>query len=87
MNSILRQLLEVARRTIIGTYGYGVSPLSEEEAVGAAQSFQRAGGKIGVEDTTVPFGSVDFASAALTAKQDHVNAILPPWTAPRTSRS
>lgn len=77
VNSIYGSFLKAHGGTIIGTYGYGVSPLSEEEAVGAAESFQRAGGKIGVEDTSVPFGSVDFASAALIAKQDHVNAILP----------
>jgi hypothetical protein len=30
-----------------------------------------------VLDTSVPYGGVDFTSEALTAKQDHVNAILP----------
>ena len=77
VNSIYGNFLKSHGGTIIGTYGYGVSPLSEEEAIGAAESFQRAGGKIGLEDTSVPFGGVDFTAEALIAKQDHVNAILP----------
>ena len=77
MNSIYGNFLKSHGGTIIGTYGYGVSPLSAEEAIGAAESFQRAGGKIGVEDTSVPFGGVDFTSEALIAEQKHVNAILP----------
>ena len=77
VNSIYGNFLKSHGGTIIGTYGYGVSPLSEEEAIGAAESFQRAGGKIGVEDTSVPFGGVDFTAEALIAKENHVNAILP----------
>ena len=77
VNSIFGNFLKSHGGTTVGTYGYGVSPLSAEEAVGAAQSFQRAGGKVGVLDTTVPFGGVDFTSQALIAKQKHVNAILP----------
>ena len=42
-----------------------------------AQSFQHAGGKVGVLNTTVPFGGVDFTSDALVAKQDGVNAMVP----------
>ena len=74
VNSIYGNFLKSHGGTIIGTYGYGVSPLSADEANGAAQSFQRAGGKVGVLDTTVPFGGVDFTSEALIAKQKHVNA-------------
>ena len=77
VNSIYGNFLKSHGGTVIGTYGYGVSPLSEEEAIGAAESFQRAGGKIGVLDTTVPFGGVDFTAEALIAKKNHVNAILP----------
>jgi len=77
VNSIYGNFLKSHGGTTIGTFGYGVSPLSAAEAHGAAQSFQRAGGKVGVLDTTVPFGGVDFASEALIAKQKHVNAILP----------
>ena len=41
------------------------------------ESFQHAGGKVGVLDTTVPFGSVDFTADALVAKQDGINAMVP----------
>ena len=77
VNSIFGNLLKSHGGTTIGTYGYGVSPLSADAAIGGAESFQRAGGKIGVEDASVPFGSVDFTSEALIAKQKNVNAILP----------
>jgi branched-chain amino acid transport system substrate-binding protein len=61
--------------TTLGSYGYGISPSSARSAVGTADSFQRAGGKVGVLDTSVPFGSVEFTPAALTAKSHHVDAI------------
>jgi len=77
VNSIYGNFLKAHGGTIIGSYGYGVSPLSADEAKGAAESFQRAGGKVGVLDTSVPFGSVDFTSVALVANQKHVNALLP----------
>lgn len=77
VNSIFGNFLKQHGGTVIGAYGYGVSPLSEEEAAGAADSFERAGGKVGVLDTSVPFGGVDFTAAALVAKDHHVNAILP----------
>jgi branched-chain amino acid transport system substrate-binding protein len=77
VNSIFGNFLKEHGGTVIGAYGYGVSPLSEEESVGAADSFERVGGKVGVLDTSVQFGSVNFTSTALVAKQHHVNAILP----------
>ncbi len=77
VNSIYGSFLKTHGGTVIGSYGYGVSPLSADEAIGAAESFQRAGGRVGVEDTSVPFGSVDFTSEGLIAKENHVNAILP----------
>ena len=46
-------------------------------AIANADSFKHAGGKVGVLDTTIPFGSVDFTSTALVAKQNSVNAIIP----------
>jgi ABC-type branched-subunit amino acid transport system substrate-binding protein len=64
--------------TVIGTYGYSISPSSTRSAIGVAKSFNHAGGKTGVVDTSVPFGGVDFTSAALTAKSKGVNAI---WAA------
>jgi branched-chain amino acid transport system substrate-binding protein len=55
--------------TVVCTYGYGISPSSSRSAVGAADSFQRAGGKVGVLDTSIPFGSIAMGTPALVAKQ------------------
>jgi branched-chain amino acid transport system substrate-binding protein len=63
--------------TVLGTYGYGISPSSARAAVQNADSFKHAGGKVGVLDTSIPFGSVAFTSTALVAKQKGVNAIVP----------
>ena len=62
---------------VIATYGYSISPSSSRAAIQTADSFKHAGGKVGVLDTTVPFGGVDFTSAALSAKQNHVDSFSP----------
>ena len=77
VNSLFGDFLRKEGGTTIGAYGYGVSPLSADAAIGAASSFQRAGGKLGVLDTSVPFGSVDFGAEALVARDHHVDAVLP----------
>ena len=77
VNSLYGSFLKAHGGTMIGAYGYGISPLSADAAKGAAESLQRDGGKVGVLDTSVPFGSVDFTSEALVANQKHVNALLP----------
>ncbi len=77
VNSIYGDFLKAHGGTTIGAYGYGISPLSADEAKGAAESFVRAGGKVGVLDTTVPFAGVSFTSEALTARQKNVDALLP----------
>jgi len=63
--------------TVLGTYGYGISPSSSRAAIQSGDSFTHAGGKVGVLDTTVPFGGVDFTSQALSAKQNHVDSLTP----------
>jgi branched-chain amino acid transport system substrate-binding protein len=63
--------------TELGTYGYGISPSSSRAAIQTADSFQHAGGKVGVLNTSVPFGGVAFTSDALVAKQAHINALVP----------
>ncbi len=63
--------------TKLGAYGYGISPSSSRAAIATGDSFTHAGGKTVVVNTSIPFGSVDFTSIALTAKQDGVNAIAP----------
>jgi branched-chain amino acid transport system substrate-binding protein len=60
--------------TVVCSYGYGISPSSTRSAVGTVDSFQRAGGKIGVLDTTIPFGSVAMTTPALVAKSKGCNA-------------
>ncbi len=76
-NTILGSLLKAHGGTVLGSYGYGISPASARAALSAADSFKAAGGKVGVLDSTVPFGSVEFTNAALTAKQNGVNAVSP----------
>ena len=44
VNSLFGDFLKKEGGTTIGAYGYGVSPLSADAAIGAASSFQRAGG-------------------------------------------
>jgi branched-chain amino acid transport system substrate-binding protein len=77
VNTLTGSFLKQHGGTVIGSYGYGVAPLSDPSARGSAESFQDAGGKIGVEDTTVPLDTTDFTAAALVAKQEGVNAIVP----------
>jgi branched-chain amino acid transport system substrate-binding protein len=55
--------------TVLCTYGYGISPSSSRSAIGTADSFEHAGGKVGVLDTSIPFGSVAMTTPALVAKQ------------------
>ena len=74
-NTAIGAFLKAHGGTIAGTYGIGISPSSIQSAIGTGISFQHAGGKVGVLDTSVPYGSVDFTSAALTAKSKKVNAV------------
>jgi len=75
VSTAIGKFLKAHGGTVVATYGYGISPSSARSAEGTADSFERAGGKTGVLDTSVPFGSVDFTAAALFAKQKGVNAI------------
>ncbi len=77
VNTLLGSILKQRGATVVGTYGYGIAPLSAASARGNAASFQNAGGKVGVENTTIPFGGTNFTSVALVAKQSGVNAIVP----------
>jgi len=77
VNTLIGGFLKAHGGTVLGSYGYSISPSSTRAAIANAQSFEHAGGKVGVLDTTVPFGGVDFTTAALVAKQHHVNALVP----------
>jgi branched-chain amino acid transport system substrate-binding protein len=61
--------------TVLGAYGYGISPSSTRAAEGTAEAFTHVGGKVGVLDTSIPFGSVAFTTEGLAAKQKDVNAV------------
>jgi branched-chain amino acid transport system substrate-binding protein len=61
--------------TVLGAYGYGISPSSTRAAEGTAVAFTHGGGKVGVLNTSIPFGGVAFTTEALAAKQAGVNAI------------
>ncbi|MGH8996262.1 MAG: ABC transporter substrate-binding protein [Acidimicrobiales bacterium] len=61
--------------TVIGSYGYQISPSSSRSAIGTVDSFEHVGGKVGVLDTSISFGSVDMTTIALQAKQAGVNAV------------
>jgi branched-chain amino acid transport system substrate-binding protein len=63
--------------TVLGTYGYGISPSSSRAAIQTSDSFKHAGGKVGVLNTSVPFGGVAFTPDALVAKQSNVDALVP----------
>lgn len=77
VTTLAGDLLKKFGATTLGTYGYSISPSSSRAAIQTADSFKHAGGKVGVLDTTVPFGGVDFTTEALSAKQNHVDAISP----------
>ena len=77
VNTLVGGFLKSHGGTVLGTYGYGISPSSAGAARGAAEAFKAAGGKVGVEDISVPFGGANFTSAALIAKQNGVNAMTP----------
>ena len=62
--------------TVLGTYGYSISPQSTYGAKGNAISMKHAGGKVGVLNTSIPVGSVNFTTASLVAKQTGVNALI-----------
>lgn len=75
VNTSIGAFLKAHGGTVVASYGYGISPSSTRSAIGTARSFQHAGGKVGVLDTSIPFGGVDFTTQALVAKQQHVNAV------------
>jgi len=77
VNTELGDMLKKLGGTVLGAYGYGISPSSSRAASATALSFEHAGGKVGVLNTTVPFGAVNFTTDALIAKQHGVNALSP----------
>jgi branched-chain amino acid transport system substrate-binding protein len=77
VNTQIGDFLKAHGGTVLGSYGYGISPSSARAAIATGDSFKHAGGKVGVVDTSIPFGSVAFTSIALAAKQAGINAMVP----------
>jgi branched-chain amino acid transport system substrate-binding protein len=77
VNTLEGKILREFGGTTLGSYGYSISPTSTREAEQVVKSFEDAGGKPGVLDTSVSFGSVSFAAQALLAKEHHVDALFP----------
>jgi branched-chain amino acid transport system substrate-binding protein len=77
VNTLIGGFLHSHGGTVLGTYANGISPSSSRAAEGAAKAFEHAGGKVGVLNTSVPIGAVNFTADALVAKQDGVNAMTP----------
>jgi ABC-type branched-subunit amino acid transport system substrate-binding protein len=61
--------------TVLGTYGYGVSESSARAASGTGTAAKSVGMKVGIVDTSVPFGGVAFTTEALAAKSAGVNTL------------
>jgi branched-chain amino acid transport system substrate-binding protein len=77
VNTLEGTILRHFGATTLGTYGYSISPSSTQGAIEVADSFKHAGGKAPIVNTSLPYGSVNFTSIALVAKQNHLNAIFP----------
>ena len=77
VNTQIGDFLKAHGGTVLGSYGYGISPTSARAAIATGDSFKHAGGKVGVVNTSIPFGSVAFTSIALAAKQAGINAMVP----------
>ena len=77
VNTLEGTILRHFGATVLGTYGYSISPSSTHGAIESADSFKHAGGQAPVVDTSLPYGSVNFGSLALVARQHHVDAIFP----------
>ncbi len=74
VNTSIGSFMKAKGGTVVCSYGYGISPSSTRSAVGTVDSFEHAGGKQGVLDTSIPFGSVAMTTPALVAKQKGCNA-------------
>jgi branched-chain amino acid transport system substrate-binding protein len=77
VNTLLGAFVKKQGAKVIGSYGYGISPASAASARGNAASFKAAGGKVGVLDTSIPFGGTNFTTAALVAKKAGIDSYIP----------
>ncbi len=74
VNTAIGAFMRAHGGTVVCSYGYNISPSSSRSALGTVDSFKHAGGKEGVLDTSLQFGSVAMTTPALVAKQKGCNA-------------
>ncbi len=60
--------------TNVASFGYGISPSSSQAAKGFVKAADAVGIKVGLLDTSIPFGSVNAGPIALQMKQANVDA-------------
>jgi Periplasmic binding protein len=77
VNTLEGKILKEVGGSVLGAYRYSISPSSSRVALATKRSFEHAGGTEDVLDTSLAFGTMDFTSEALIAKQHHVNALFP----------
>ena len=77
VNTLEGKILRQFGGTVLGSYGYSISPSSSREAGQEVKSFEHDGGKLGVLDTSVPFGGMDFTSAALAGEATACERAVP----------
>ncbi len=70
------ELLKKDGAKVLGTYGYGISPSSVHATYGISKSALAAGLKVGVMDTSVPFGTESFGAEALAGKSAGIDALV-----------
>jgi branched-chain amino acid transport system substrate-binding protein len=71
----IAKFLQQEGGTVLGSYGYGISPSSARSASGTAAAAKSLDMKVGVSDISVPVGSVAFTPEALAAKSAHVDSL------------
>jgi branched-chain amino acid transport system substrate-binding protein len=71
----IAKFLQQEGGTVLGSYGYGISPSSARSASGTVTAAKSLHMKVGVSDLSVPFGSVAFTPEALAAKSAHVDSL------------
>jgi branched-chain amino acid transport system substrate-binding protein len=75
VNTQIGKFLTSHGGSVVGAYGYGVSPSSSRSAIATVRSVVHAGGQQGVLDISVPFGSVAFGPEALAAKAANITGL------------
>ncbi len=75
VNTQIGKFLTSHGGSVVGSYGYGISPSSSRSAIATVRSVVHAGGKQGVLDISVPFGSVAFGPEALAAKAAKITGL------------